>query len=413
MSLSSAPYAQNEQELPEIAFPLPGGSALRWEFPIKGKKYDQWRRTHMDPKLLKSVSEKGNSPRIACWSDHMREQLVIADFDKLEKLPAHLPSFDALFEFLVRHVAGSGVVVRTYSNKVKVIYPIRLMDYGPMDKETCLGFLKERLPSGLFNAIDTSTTAFKVLGLTPSIVTELRRALAVISIIPLSRSSCAEEDSRLVTSSIPNSNVKHKVFNVYTGSIEALKPELRKYIGRSKIRENLIRWLLYRRSLISNEGFGLSCLFLADQIEALQGKVTDALKRAQLPDNELLRVVDASFNLKKAKRYIAVGALSEEIDRLAPQFRTPEPFPAMIKDGDWEEELKRLAMSWYRAPKEFLIEVSQLPDWNLNDRPHKAVRVLNRFRQWNGLPKHVLDSNDPVWGPFVNPRRLGPVHTHR
>jgi hypothetical protein len=421
VSLSSAPSTQNEQDSPEIAFPLPGGGELRYWYP-NGKSYKTATLTWMGPGLTKRrAGKKGHSPCIAGWNDNIREQLVIADFDKLEKLPPTYPSFDALYAHLKNAYAGMGIAFRTYSGNVKLVFVIRLMDDLPMDLDTSFEFLRYRLGDELFDAADKKKSAQTNLGLTPEIVEELRRSLPVISVIPLYRCTVrgAEKTGYSCTPLKQNEcNNDNELFSVYEGPMDTLKVEIKRFIGKSPTRKKLIRYLLHRRGLITEEGFDLPTPWISEQLKAKQDTVWESLKMATTEEFGLLKVIDHTYSYGrdgKGKTYVATGALAEEIQRLAPRQRKPEPFPPLIKDGAWEEELKRLAMSWYPYPDEFLNNVTRLTGWNLEgkERPQKAIRVLNRFRQWNGLPKHVLDSNDPVWGPFVKPRRLGPVHIHR
>lgn len=395
MPQSSTPSPQTEQDLPDIAFPLPGGSALRYWFPKKGVSYKNASLTWMSRGLLRRAKKKEYCPAIAGWNTHTREQLVIADFDKEEKLPKDYPTFDALHGHLKSAYAGSGIVVRSYSNNVKLIFIIRLMDERPMDMDTALGFLKEQLGDGLYSAIDKNPSAQHTLGLTPEIVEELRRSLAVISITPLYRSSVGEGQREPVTSCIPIQRDTQSQFTKYEGLIEELHPDLRRYINRSKIREVLVRWLLHRRELIKDTGFDLPSTWIAKQLDVRQGKVTEALKKAQ--SNGLLKLIDDSYAWWGAKphgkTYIAIGALAEEIQRLAPKHKKPPPFPEYIEDHTWEDTLFELALKYYRFPDEYMENFRCVPGWNLKDRPEKALRAINSVRKWNELPEYVPSSS--------------------
>jgi hypothetical protein len=348
----------------------------------------------MSQGLLRRARQKEYCPAIAGWNTRIPEQLVIADFDKEEKLPKDYPSFDALHVRLKTTYAGKGIAVRSYSNKVKLIFIIRLMDEHPMDMDTALGFLKERLGDELYGAIDKNPSAQHTLGLTPEVVEELRQSLPAISITPLNRFNAAEGEERLVTSCIPIQRDTQSQFTKYDGLIEELHPDLLRYIHRSKIREKLVRWLLHRRELIKDTGFDLPSTWIAKQLDVGQGKVTEALKKAQSAG--LLKLIDDSYAWWGAKphgkTYVASGALAEEIQRIAPKHKKPPPFPEYIEDHTWEDTLFELALKYYRFPDEYMENFRCVPGWNLKDRPEKALRAINSVRKWNKLPEYVPPS---------------------
>lgn len=402
MSSSSTVPAQNEQDLPEIAFPLPGGGALRYWFSRPGFSYKTAYYTYWSDGLLRRSNEKKWSPKIAGWNKNIREQLCIADFDKPEKLPPAYPTFDSLYEYLKATYSGSGIIVRTFSGKVKLIFVIRLsdqysLDEYPMNTETAHRFLKERLGEELFNAIDLNPSAQHTLGLTPEIVEALRRQLPVIPVIPLNRSIVVGAPENTGINCIP---IKQRRLIKYEEPLETLDPAIRRAVGRSKPRESVLRWLLCSRALISEEGFPMSQLWVAEQLGFSQGAICKALMHFQ--KHGLLKVIDHSFkwgNEAHGKRYIAIGALAAEIKHLAPNRKEPEPFPDFIPNQEWDQTLYGLLVSgWYLYPKQYLENVRQLPGSRLKPgRLDKALRRLNEYRKEKslegyGLPSSLKDS---------------------
>lgn len=383
---SIPPATSQYQPEPAIAFRYPSGAPARYSLYRKGESGnpDKYRRTWMSPFLLKQPKKKEACPKLACWNRHTREQIIPADFDKL---PEGYASFDDLERSLKATYRGAAIVVRTFSQKVKVIFVVRIPENEIMNRETSLRFLKEHLEPGLFDIVDKRHSALTIIALTPVIVTELQDRLHRIPVkaVPVEPLDVGGRVSSGILSIPINTQYE---FTIYDGPIEALGPEIRRYIGRSRVREKLVRCLVYRTGLIKDEGFCLSSIMLGRQLGVQQGSITKALKHAQAVG--LLEVIDDSFRTgseARAKRYVALGALRDEITRLAPV--KPIVAPEAIEDGTWDEELFDLAQRYYRRPAdEFLEAVRGIPGWNLKDRCTKAIRAYNWWRRLNNLPEY-------------------------
>lgn len=154
---------------------------------------------------------------------------------------------------------------------------------------------------------------------------------------------------------------------------DSLPRELEDYQGNSKFNQ-FLKCLCTMSGLVRN-GFGISQIVMARTI-GVDPKTISNYKRRAIKLGLLKVVSNQYIPNKKAKTYVACGALKAAISRCVQVAERPVKLPKKIKDGQWHSTLVSVATRALRGNLgRFLGWVKTIPGWDCGDRYYQAEAI--------------------------------------
>jgi len=395
----------------EPVFRLPNGAGLPFAKAWHQGKVSDWRMTSGRVWLEGKVSaaeaianraaqqgtdqwwqvRKDNLPRVnlqPSWSDQI---VVCADIDKL---PSTYLDFDQLYAVMRDMYSPRAVVTRSPRGKVKIFFVVHWHAHKELPAELALKFLRTTLPEGLHSALDGEWAGLRTARLTLDMIDALAEGLPrcrpydLSHLLEVDREANAGES--LTNDGISVWGFPAHTYRIYEGSLDAY-PELRKYIGRHRTREAIIRRLVLMWNL-AHSGFQLDQKKFAreiglrdhSQVSRNLMRLQDAFGLLVCTDAEYIYGSDkakARGWAPKCKKYEARGELRKAVLELASQAAGGiylVPLPAQIPDGEWDKWLYCGTFHFPGTPEAYLAWVRSMPSWDVKGRYQKAMRLAEK-----------------------------------
>jgi hypothetical protein len=344
------------------AFILPGGYYLAYAFPwTKGSQYT-WTNFDVGPTFNKRLESKSKKDciKLGCWSSdrdsyYDRQVLIMADFDHLYD---EFTSFNSLAKYMENTYGKTGLVIRSFSGKVKIVFVVHLKPGININQQHALETLRVLLNERDYNHIDKSLGALSLSFLTKESFLKLKIELPYKPVHELQVSSKPVKPDH--------------VYRTFKSKIpEFLIP----FIGKNKKKEKFIRILLECKMLMY-DGFNLPLKKLAKECEVDPKTISSWIRH--LKTLNLLECIDETYIIgKKAKTF---KAKNELLTFLSSTKKEKITIPSKIDDGKWYKTLfivrtilknETLYTEWFNS----------LPDNHLKDRKRMFNNNLKELRR--------------------------------
>lgn len=280
----------------------------------KGNQF-QWKRWVGDS-IPFTCAEKEKLPKLGLWTNP-NFKFICADFDKL---PSQFYSWDSFYSYMNQVYNKQGLVIRSASNKVKILFKI---ESKFMTKEKALASLAKILDPDHMAWIDTSVPALSL-----TFVNQTMYMLIIKHKFPTHAEVLSDTAQRGYS------------------FLCALLPKDFEELALTKSESSVLRVLCALPRLLT--GYQLPITKIAATVGVTHQTVSRALKK--LVALGLLEVLNNSYVAnKQAKTYKAKARLREFLFKVTGQCKLSLPtvgsisLPTAIRDGHWYETLWRIS----------------------------------------------------------------------
>jgi len=356
--------------------------------------WDTWFRTLKTDRVLKhdpmardGEKAKRRCTRVGLWTARhghtrfaptSRQQLIIADFDN-ELPPAfQADDWDSFYNYSKELINQNGLVIRSVSGKVKIIFVVELPKSGPLTitKAIALESLNKLLPIDLFDYIDKNDSAHNKCFVNPKIISMLIKHLPHLKV---HQAALGEDVYLIQDKQLPK--VKKEPLREYK---DPIPKELLPFISgkRPQQKERFLRILLETQALIGY-GFDLACTKISKQLGVSNQCILDWISEAIAL--EWLFILDPTVKVgKKAKTYGADGDLLAALQsHPKATLLRKDPLPSLIPDGEWENYIiGSIRWRFLRDEEAFRDYFGSLPGATLKDRPTKLEQAIKLNRNY-------------------------------
>lgn len=404
--------------IPKYICELPDRSTLRAKYP--GEKGNQWtwQKNWLTETCIKLAykADKKDKPILGFLNSGTDQCILSADFDiipdhlNIEKDTLQAGKYWDSFAWACKCYYGHNALIgRSCSNKVKVMFVVRLPWKLGFNKEEQIMGLKQILLPRHFPLCDTSANSTNLTYLTPDLIDVLQDAkyLEPIDLI-LDKEYIASKSSLIFANTLseqcsitPSSNSQtHSTmdsivqqgqhttnYHNYITNKEDIIPELAKALEDWNTTDNRTLYLKKMTAmwrLLDKKGFGISMKDMATDCGVSMESISRYIR--YFIKTGLLKCINRGYVVGKfARTYIATGILRKAIRCHKQTFGRLKKFrrvfegalPKSIPDTKWETTLYAVHYAFDTA-KDYLSYVSKLPGYFKKDRKKKAERIAKR-----------------------------------
>ncbi len=358
-------------------FILPNGSSLKYNIIQKGirtgNQHKWWVKLDSEYFWKRSRMNKESLPMLGLWNSKSNQHLICADFDNY---PPFLSSFDDLFDMLNSAYGEKGIVVRSFSNNVKVFFLVEKDTLRPPNTTEAIRCLTKIHP---MLAAFADRQGLDKSYLNESMAKIIMSRLPTLPVIQRIESIKADGEPKEEPKKNKEPSTTEIVF--FDGQ---LPPALLAFVNSYKNktveeRERLLRFILGKPDL-AIKSIQLPVKHIAKAIGTNQQNVSHWIKL--LKAKKWLDVVDKGYKKGiRAKSYQLCGPLKSFCSTLKDSKRLASNYvpPKTIPDGQWNQELFR-AMNYFWNDILFLKWFSSVPGNRLKTRRIQAETQVKRWR---------------------------------
>jgi len=377
---------------------LADGTLVPYALPGETTPYSSWYRT-FDTKFVHTYHSKikASAIRLGGWNTKKAilynnkytftastTRLIYADFDTH---PHTFKNFDEFYDFISYTFKASAVTIRSFNNKVKIIFQVKTIQES-ITKKDALRFLKKILPLELFNHIDQTDAALKLSFIKAKDIKELRKLKYktvhnLLNIIEDNTNYLSELKDTLNNTSLlkPLSpspvggytlveehkyrTIKNNLFIHATKHIHKNNPQFIQFMYI----------LLASSQLLYSNGFDIPTTKVAKQVGVSQRTVSSW--RYKLERTGILKCINRYYMPGvKAYTYTATGILKRFLHKLHKKTKARTALPTYIKDGTWYETLWYYSYRFRFHPKDFLAWIQRVRGHDRKTRPRIALNAI-------------------------------------